>query len=197
MCQLLETIKVSDGQFRNLPLHEARFNQAREQLWQAKPMRLREHLQVPERYRKGRVKCRVLYSKTIEQVAFQPYEIRPVSSLQLVQHDSIDYALKYADRNLLQKLFERRGVCDDILIVKNGLLTDTYYANIVLDDGKGLYTPAQPLLRGTKRALLLQKGVILEKRLRPEDLASFQKVHLINAMLELGECVVHVESVKV
>jgi len=196
MCQLLETIKVTDGQFCNLPLHEARFNQARQQLWQAEPMYLRQHLQVPEPFRKGLVKCRVRYSETIEKVEFQAYEIRPVHSLKLVQHDQIDYALKYADRSLLQALFEQRGACDDVLIVKNGLLTDTFYANIVLADGEYLYTPARPLLQGTKRAWLLQKGIIAEKRLRPEDLSSFWKVHLINAMLELNDCVVEVEHIR-
>ena len=55
---------------------------------------------------------------------------------------------------------------DDILIVKNGLLTDTSIANIALYDGNDWYTPLHPLLKGTKRAELLDKGVLKEKEIK-------------------------------
>ena len=49
------------------------------------------------------------------------------------------------------------------LIVKDGYLTDTSIANIALYDGYTWFTPAHPLLRGTKRAELLNKQLIVEK----------------------------------
>ena len=63
----------------------------------------------------------------------------------------------------LNSLFQIRQDKDDILIVKNGLLTDTSIANIALYDGNDWYTPLHPLLKGTKRAELLDKGVLKEK----------------------------------
>ena len=47
--------------------------------------------------------------------------------------------------------------------MKQGLLTDTSIANIALSDGTHWYTPAHPLLKGTKRAALLEEGILQEK----------------------------------
>lgn len=76
------------------------------------------------------------------------------------------------------------------MIVKNGFITDSYYANLVFDDGFSLYTPHQPLLRGIRRAQLLRAQRIQTAIIRPSNLASFKSVHLINAMLDLGEVVI-------
>jgi len=106
-----------------------------------------------------------------------------VHSLRLVRDDNIDYRFKYADRRRLQVLFARRGDCDDVLIVKRGLLTDTSYCNIAVYDGLQWWTPDAPLLPGTARQRLLDKGLIREKRIRVEDLPLFKRIRLINAML--------------
>jgi 4-amino-4-deoxychorismate lyase len=100
-----------------------------------------------------------------------------------VTDDDIDYRFKYADRRRLQSLFARRGDCDDVLIVRNGLLTDTSYCNIVLYDGQDWWTPDTPLLPGTARQRLLDEGLIRERRIRVEDLPRFEHIRLINAML--------------
>jgi len=46
-------------------------------------------------------------------------------------------------------------------------------------------TPDTPLLPGTMRASLLAKGLIRESRITPENLHSYQKLKLINAMNDL------------
>ena len=56
------------------------------------------------------------------------YCMRAISSLRLVTCDDIDYAYKSADRSRLGL----RGNADEIIIVRNGLLTDTSYSNIAL-----------------------------------------------------------------
>ena len=132
-------------------------------------------------------KCRVLYDEKIQNVEFIPYEVNKVSSLKLVEHNEIDYRFKYADRTILQRLFEQRERAEDILIVKNGLITDSSYCNVVFYDGKNWITPAQPLLYGTRRAYLLEKGLIVEKQIRVEDLGLLGGLKLINAMIGLEE----------
>ena len=72
----------------------------------------------------------------------------------------------------------------DILIVKNGLITDTSYSNIILYDGKEWVTPESFLLNGVKRQHLLNKCIIKEMKVRTVDLKNFKKISLINAMLE-------------
>ena len=80
----------------------------------------------------------------------------------------------------MNSLFQIRQDKDDILIVKNGLLTDTSIANIALYDGNDWYTPLHPLLKGTKRAELLDKGVLKEKEIKYHT-----ATHLLNAALKV------------
>ena len=116
-----------------------------------------------------------------------PYTLRPVRSLALIQADDIDYACKSTDRSALNRLFARRGAYDDILIVRRHLLTDTSIANIALFDGSHWHTPQHPLLKGTKRAELLDKGILTEKDIRMEELPAYSTVRLFNAMIDWGE----------
>jgi len=80
-----------------------------------------------------------------------------------------------------------RRECDDILIVKNGCLADSYFANVALWDGAGWATPDTPLLPGTMRASLLAAGQITEKHILAEHLDHYQTIRLINAMNSLHE----------
>ena len=86
----------------------------------------------------------------------------------------------------MDALLARRGSCDNILIVKGGYLSDSHSANIILFDGKRFYTPARPLLRGTKRAYLIAKGLAFEADLAPASLGEFREIHIVNAFLDPG-----------
>ena len=136
---------------------------------------------------KGLVKCRIIYSKQIEKIEFIPYQLPIIRSLKIIVDDQIEYNHKYLDRNQLDHLYRQRGDCDDILIVKNGLITDTLFANTVFYDGEDWLTPAKPLLKGTQRARLLEKGIIETADIRAEALKSFEKVRLINAMIRFED----------
>lgn len=150
---------------------------------------------IPEKSQNQLVKCRILYAENIEIIEFNSYQIRPVRSLKIVEHSDIDYTYKYEDRTLLKHLFDKRKDCDDILIVKNGFFTDSYYANLVFEDDDHFYTPKTPLLKGVQRQKILDTGKILERNIGIEDLSIFKRVHLINAMIKLGECTVEVKNI--
>lgn len=47
--------------------------------------------------------------------------------------------------------------------------------------------PRHPLLPGTKRAALLDKGMIQKADITLEDLRNANKVSLFNAMIDFGE----------
>ncbi|MFV0377250.1 MAG: aminotransferase class IV family protein [Mangrovibacterium sp.] len=187
MCQLLETIKLENGQLFNLSHHNRRLNAARQELFQGcPPINLSAYIQVPENCRKGLFRCRVLYSLQIESVEFFAQLPRTFLSLKLVEHNSIDYHLKYADRSQLTELLAMKGEADEIIIVKNGMLTDCSIGNLVFGDGKNWYSPATPLLAGTQRQKLLDTGLIKEKNIRPADLNNYRELGIINAFFDLG-----------
>lgn len=187
MCRFIETIRIDNGKVCNLSYHERRLNDTRTHFWQGSTL-----LQLADRIKPDRktgiYKARIVYGETgIEEISYSPYNIRHVQSLAVIRTDDIDYTYKSTDREALNRLFAQRGGCDDILIVRQGLLTDTSIANIALHDGTFWYTPAQPLLKGTKRAQLLDEGILLEKELGIEDLSAFSKIRLFNAMIDWGE----------
>ncbi len=183
---LIETIKSLNGELYNLPYHQSRFNLVRKNfLGCTDTVLLKDQIQVPEECKNSLFKCRVLYSEQIEKIEFLPHEYRTIQCLQVVKNDTIDYAYKYADRENLTELFKQRGDCDDILIVKNNCITDSYTTNPVFFDGNEWWTPDTPLLAGTQRARLLSEGKLKVCRITLDDLGKYSKIGLINALQDL------------
>ncbi|MBW8334120.1 MAG: aminotransferase class IV family protein [Prolixibacteraceae bacterium] len=188
MSPLLESLKLKDGIIQNLNYHQDRLNRSMDELFPyAQKIHLAKEIPIPENCKSGIFKIRVLYGQTIEEIEIEPYVFRSVKSLKVVHHESIDYHLKYSDRQILQELFAQRGDCDDIIIVKNGLVTDSFAANLLFFDGEKWFTPKTPLLKGTKRQFLIDNGIVSEKEIREEDIRSYRKVGLINAMIDFEE----------
>ncbi len=183
MCLLFETVRIEYGSPQHLFWHEYRMNRARSEIWNmGSPLSLSEEIRVPDAYSTGLVRCNIYYGPDIREITFKKYEKRVIRSLKLVNCETIDYHLKYTDRGFLASLFNLRGDCDEILIVKNGFITDTSVSNIIFKSGNLWVTPANPLLPGTCRERLLKEGKIFERRVRPVDLALYQGYKLINAM---------------
>jgi len=197
MCQFIETICIRNGEPERLSWHNARLNRTRQELLNlVEGIDLTNNLSIPAEAKKGLFKCRVTYRETIEKVEFEPYSIRPVHSLRLVNADNVNYPYKYANRGKLQNLFAQRGNADDVLLVKNGFITDTSYANIVFRKVEKWFTPDTPLLPGTRRACYLSEGCIEALPIRPEMLHEFDEARLINAMISLEESpVIRIENI--
>lgn len=133
-------------------------------------------------------KARVVYGEQgVETVEYAPYFMRKINTLQAIEDNTISYDYKSTDRSHLNALVRQKGNCDEIIIVKHGLITDTSFTNLAIYDGKHWITPKHPLLPGTKRATLLDKGLIQEADITLENLYSAIKVSLFNAMIEFGE----------
>lgn len=183
MNRLFETIRICDGTPENLRLHEKRLNFSRHRLYGSTgEISLADHISIPDDCHRGIYRCRVIYEESIISVEFIPYQPAAVRTLKVVHADEIDYGLKYLDRTSLTGLIDH-DVADDVLIVKNGCLTDTSYSNIVFTEGRKWVTPDTPLLQGTMREKLLREGAIKEERITPDDLGRFTHFRLINAML--------------
>jgi len=197
MCQLVESIKLKDGAIQNLEYHQMRMNRSMDELFpKGKKINLATVISIPDNFASGIFKVRVLYGNSVQKIEIEPYTFRTIQSLKVVHHESIDYHLKYTDRQILQKLFAQRENYDDIIIVKNGSVTDSFAANLLFFDGETWVTPNSPLLKGTKRQLLIDQGFVFEKKIRVEDIRSYQKIGLINAMIDLEEMpVIAVEKV--
>ncbi len=188
MCQLVESLKLKDGVLQNLRYHQDRINRSMEELFpDAGIIDLDEVISIPENCKSGVFKVRVLYRNSLEKVEIEAYTFRTIKSLKVVRHESIDYHLKYTDRQILQQLFAKRGDCDDIIIIKKGMVNDSFAANLLFFDGQKWFTPTTSLLKGTKRQFLLDSGIIAEREIKEEDIVGYQKVGLINALIDFDE----------
>lgn len=185
MYQLFETIKIKDRKLHNIEFHNSRMNNSRKILFNCDDeIILEKIIKIPDELSNNIFKCRVVYSKQIDDVEFQPYFERKISTLQTINVDWIDYSYKFLDRSNLQKLL-CKSTADEVLIIKNGFVTDTTFTNVVFYDGKNFFTPNSPLLKGTKREKLLREGIIQEKEIRLDDIKFYKSILLINSMLEL------------
>lgn len=184
MSRLIESIKLQDGRFHRLHYHQARVDRSTTELFQLKnAINLSDSLQKQPYPRLGLFKCRIVYEHEIKSIEFIPYQPRFIQSLKVVYGNSLEYSYKYEDRNKLNELFEQRQYCDDVLIVKDGQVTDSSYANIIFFDGYRWLTPKNPLLKGTMRQFLLDAAEIKEETITVQNISSFKSFRLINAML--------------
>jgi 4-amino-4-deoxychorismate lyase len=187
MCLLLESVRIHNRTPENIERHNVRMNTSRRQLFGfTDVIDLRDVLKMPPALTEAVYKCRIIYKEAIQKIEFLPYAPRVVQTLRLVHDDAVEYEHKYLDKSRIVGLRERSGT-DDILIVKQNRITDASFANVVFLKETSWVTPAYPLLKGTKRKLLLDTGMIQEEDITAGDLKHFQKAALINAMLDLDE----------
>ena len=171
MSLLFETIRLQDGVLHNLEYHNERLNHSRKSLYKSTDtFDLEQVIQIPSTCKKGLFKCRVSYSREIKTIEFELYVPHVVKSLRMIEANTILYNF------------------DEILIIKNGFVTDTSYSNIIFFDGTKWVTPSTPLLHGTMRSFLLKNEIISEMKIKVPDMKQFQKARLINAMNPFESC---------
>ncbi len=185
MCRFLETIRVEKGVALHLSYHQNRLDRTFARFFPgAEIPSLEEAIHLPEGSNDNTLKCRVIYDRKIREINHQPYHEKIVRTLKLVKAGDLEYAFKSANRAAIDELMKLREGCDDVLIERNGYVTDSSYCNILFFDGSKWLTPDKPLLRGTTRQRLIDEQRINEARITVNDLGLFEKFMLVNAMLD-------------
>lgn len=194
MSRFIESIKVESGKVHHLAWHQQRVNAAFAVHFPDLAVFDLEAYIGQVEFPMGKAKLRIVYDGQTAKHTIDPYAPKPVASLQIVPA-LIEYDHKYEDRSRLEKLFGLRHEADDILILCNNEITDTYYANIALLKNGEWFTPKSYLLNGVKRQVLLSEGAINETTVTLDDLEGYEAISLINAMLDLGEITVPIGKV--
>ncbi len=186
MCQFIETIRISKGIPQNLKYHRKRIEDTRKVFGISMNVDIERCLEHYVIDKNVLYKFRIVYSKNDIYSTLEEYFKKEISSLKILESD-IDYSFKYENREKLSDLYSQKGNCDDILIVKNGLLTDTFFCNIALRNNESWFTPDSPLLKGTMRYKLLENKIIIEKSLSINDIQKYSEIALFNAMIPWEE----------
>ena len=181
MKRFFETIRIVNGKALHLEYHNKRLNATMQCYFSTKTLDIAPHLNPPP---KGLYRCKIIYSDHIESIEYFPYTPRSIHSFKLISSDSIEYRYKYLDRSALDALFAKRGKADEIIIVQNGLLTDTSIANIALLYKGTWLTPTKPLLLGTTRERLLEQKRLKVAEIEAKDITKFEKIAIMNAMID-------------
>jgi len=179
--QLLETIRIEGGRPLHLEYHNHRFNRSRRELFGAtEDLDLADFLM--DAPSSGLWRCRVLYTLYIEKVEYLPYTLHLPHRFALAEFEG-DYTYKYADRSIFEKLKRAHPEAEELLLCRDGLLTDTTIANIALRRDDLWYTPAQPLLPGTTRERLLEQGRLIPAEIPCDAIGTYDAIAVMNAMI--------------
>ena len=196
MCRFVESIKLKDGVFFRLKYHQERVNNAFDAFFpDEQAISVFETLNEYAIPGEGTYKCRIVYDSDVLSVEFAPYIRREIHTLKLVETELESSAFKSEDRAGFNAAFAQRGDCDDVLLVRNGLLTDSSYSNIALFNGTDWFTPRLPLIYGVNRTELLEESKLLEKDISIDSLKDFQQIALFNAMIEFGEIILDIDKI--
>lgn len=172
-----ETIKCEDNEILHLPYHEKRIANTI-----GKNFNLREYIYpISDEL----LRCKVIYNDDeIIDITYTPYTKKSIKTFQIIYDNNIQYNFKYLDRKKIDKLVKEKQNADDIIILKNGLVTDTSIANIAVNIDDQWYTPKKPLLPGTTLLRYLDKNIIKEVDITVEELQKAKKIALLNAMVD-------------
>jgi 4-amino-4-deoxychorismate lyase len=189
MSRFLETIRIRDGAPLHLEWHQRRVDDTFRVFYPGvPPLSLDALIAETEMDASVEQRCRIVYDEATNEITVTPFQPRTIRSLRLTDlPPDYDYRYKYADRRILELAFSRRGDADDVLLLRDGWITDTSVANVAFLSNGRWYTPALPLLAGTTWKRLVSGGVIVPRPVHADDLHRFEACIVLNALNEWDE----------
>lgn len=183
MYQWIETLALSEGALLRLDYHQERLRQTLIAHGATNMIDLDEALSKLILPSNGYYKLRIIYDVSgVVEIACDLYFPKIWRSFEVIEATELLYDYKSTDRHAFEEL-KQMSSCDEVIISKGGLITDTTYSNLVFEKGGQWFTPSSYLLAGTHRQYLLDKGIIKEARITTSNLTSFQNFKMINAMM--------------
>ena len=187
MCHFIESIRLENGIVKLLDYHQDRMDRTIFYHFGFKnPVKISKLIEERELPINGVYKIRILYSQMLQNIEIIPYQQKTYSDFEIIElPDHFNYAYKFADRTIFETLSKHLHPQTIAIFFQKSMLTDALYANLVFQKNEILYTPNTPLLEGVQRRYLLENKIISETNISTQDIFSFEKVGLINAMIPL------------
>ncbi|WP_069637773.1 aminotransferase class IV [Campylobacter pinnipediorum] len=179
---LFETIKLVDHKPQNLKYHISR---AKNSIDKTLEFDFEDILEkTSSEAPLGIVRAKIIYNLEGEFIRseFYPYKARNFRNFYIVSAN-VDYSRKFLNRSLIDKA---KCNYEEIIIVKDGFVTDTSIANIAIFDN-GWITPKTPLLKGTCRARLIENGFLRQEDISINRLMNTKRFAIMNALIDFYE----------
>ena len=174
--EFFETVKCKDEEVFNLNYHNQRISRTI-----GMNIDLQEYIYPPN---DQLLKCKVIYNQDeVLNIEFTHYKPRIINSFKIIVDDTIEYNYKSLNRNKIDNLYAKKEDCDEIIIIKNGYITDTSIANIAILENDIWITPKKPLLKGTTLDRLINLNYIKQQDITLNQLLQTPKIAIMNAMI--------------
>jgi len=189
MFPLFESIRVIEGKPLHLRDHQDRINRSCLEYYAQLPtwniIGALEVLPADDAI----LKCRLEYNLSEYHFKCTRYQKKKITRLFLREGHELNYDLKWTDRSGINKLMDGLTFHEDILIVRDGLFTDSSYSNLAFSNGETWHTPRIPLLAGTCRSRLLENETLVEADISLSDVGRYKSIRLFNAMIPWHESI--------
>jgi 4-amino-4-deoxychorismate lyase len=174
--KFFETIKCDDYEIYNLDYHIKRISNTI-----GLNINLQEYIYPPNAQL---LKCKVIYDKdNILDISYNIYNKKEIKNFKLI-YSNLSYNTKMLNRDAIDLLISQKQNNDEIIIIKNNLITDTSIANIAIYYNEEWITPKTPLLKGTTLQRYINNGTIKQKDISIQMLKKASKIALLNAMID-------------
>lgn len=191
MSRFIESIKLEDQKLFLTDLHQKRMNDTFSHFGKTCSIDIRSLYLSLEHDEDGLFKFRIEYDLDNNyKTQIIPYPIIELDDFELVVDNQLDYCFKYADRSVFQEL-KSKSPADEIIIIKDNMVTDTSYSNILFLKDKKWYTPKSYLLNGVMRQHLLAKKKIKETEISLENIKEFSHFQIINALNDFDDMFIY------
>tara|TARA_Y100000992_G_C21108255_1_gene416037 strand:+ start:52 stop:651 length:600 start_codon:yes stop_codon:yes gene_type:complete len=188
MFPLFESIRIKNGTVFLIDFHQKRMDKTFDKFYKKQnPWDLKQIFSQIEIPHFGLYKMKFNYSEKKYKIQFSKYILRKIERLKCYEINNFIYPFKFTDRKMIEYFHSKKLDCHDILMIKNGYLTDTSYCNIIFFDGSGWFTPEKPLLNGVQREKLLESKVITKTKIKLNEINDFKQFKLVNAMIDFED----------
>lgn len=182
MSRFIESIRVEGREPWLLPYHQKRVDETFAHFGAKGTLNLADIFDRLDHDEDGLYKLRVVYDLGNNHTAqLIPYAYSAIDSFRLVENNTVDYSFKTEDRGVFEQM-KAKAKAAEIIIVKNGCITDTSYSNLIFLKDQTWYTPETCLLNGVQRQYLLETKKIEEAEITLQNLREFSHFQLINAL---------------
>jgi 4-amino-4-deoxychorismate lyase len=183
----IEVIKAADGVYLNLEAHAVRMDRTMRRHFREAFHHPSLPKALPAPPPRGVSMLTLLYGREIISMEFSDYARPSLDSMAMVDAGQVDFPFKSRDRGRLDAIREFAGA-DEAVIVRNGFITNATSANLVFRDFHGgLFTPLHYIHSGTKRESYIRNKTVTAYPIKHDQLASYETVTLVNAMLDIED----------
>jgi 4-amino-4-deoxychorismate lyase len=195
MSLFFESIKLEDGQFFNLELHEKRMKNTVKNVFKKEiSFDLKSEFNKLTFEISGLFKVKVMYDLGLKNISIEPYALKNHNKIILLDREELNYTYK----NVIRKSLDfDKTVADDAIFIVRGSLSDATYSNIALHDGNEWFTPKKCLLKGVKREYLFENRKIKIRDIKIDEIEQFSKIAFINAMRDFEKTYTFVKEGKI